>query len=675
MPTQGAAAQLKMRLYLEGLLVDSGLLEAYVSDNEGAPATAQLQLTPTKTLKHILPGTWVHLFVTDPWEPSPMGDLSDFKLLFEGVVIGKGFTKEGQGRAFVLQCAGPEIFWSETRQYWLNLASSGGGLVEQVAYQTSLGAGRFGAVTSTGAYGYMVSRIGQIQEDQQERFFDTLLAVIDDVGNVNPYYTNNRNRFRITDRILRAHCGKVEKLFQLALLSDFLTGLSNRVSGQTNLAELVNLLLEPILHGWVSVTAPPYVEARIFSRDAFGNIVRKSNTTKVAGQTATLFQYEMARDKILASAIFKPDVYTLSPPTCNVLFPNMYQHLGFQENLLVGDAVGDDGGRGRRARVLGAIGRARGRELRRELLHELGMFELVATVERRMESVKFDARRPFVRAELIERLRNLGRKKPLDHRRRHGNELRPCVIERACLGHREALDRGGLLTSDVRERLDGNVQGIGLGLFHAGHSLRGWAAARRSKRSRASMSSRVRASAFVFGLRARSGCTWRTRWRNAALIFLRSASTSTPRRRAARASSSAAAAGDRGGRRGGGGDRRGGGVRDASAELVLAPAELELGAAALELTAAAVSLARLRAREYSQAPPPAMPSSATISISLLPSRGAAPSLSRQSSSSSRQSSPSPPSTGCAFCFGFAVRGVRAFPVTRSSSAALPSSRI
>lgn len=335
MPAQGAGAQLKMRLYLEGLLVDNGLIEAFVSDHEGAPATAQLQVTPTNTLKHILPGTWVHLFVTDPWEPSPKGDLSDFKLLFEGVVIGRGFTKEGQGRAFVLQCAGPEIFWTETRQYWLNLASSGGGLVEQVAYQTSLGAGRFGAVTSNGAYGYMVSRIAQIQEDQQERFFDTLLAVIDDIGNVNPYYTNNRNRFRITDRILRAHSGKVEKLFQLALLSDFLTGLSNRVSGQTNLAELVNLLLEPILHGWVSVTAPPYVEARIFSRDAFGNIVRKANTTKVAGgQTATLFQYEMARDKILASAICKPDVYTLSPPTCNVLFPNMYQHLGFQQNLL-----------------------------------------------------------------------------------------------------------------------------------------------------------------------------------------------------------------------------------------------------------------------------------------------------------------------------------------------------
>ena len=337
MTRQGHGALIQARLYLEGRFIDGGMLNIFASDHVGAPATAQIQLVPTNAVKHLLFGTWVHVFVTDPWELDPKGDLSDPKLLFEGIVVGKGFTKESQGRAFVIECAGPEILWTQARQYWLNLTSAGGGIVEQVAYQTSLGAGRFGTVTSTGTYGYLVSKISQITADQQERFLDTLLAVIDDIGNVNPYYTSNRNRFRLTDRILRAHAGNVEKLFQLALLSDFLTGLSNRVSGQTNLAEVVNLLLEPILHEWVSVLAPPYVEARIFSRDAFGNIIRKANTTTVpdgSGQKATLFSYEMATEKILASTIFKPDVYTLSPPTCNVLLPNMYDHVGLHQGFL-----------------------------------------------------------------------------------------------------------------------------------------------------------------------------------------------------------------------------------------------------------------------------------------------------------------------------------------------------
>src|SRR4051794_16002155 len=115
MPGQGSGAQVKTRLYLEGRLVANGLLDAYVSDNTGAPATAQLQLAPTNSVKHLLHGTWVHLFVTDPWDLYPKGDLSDYRLLFEGVVVGKGFTKEGQGRSFVIQCAGPEIFWVEAR--------------------------------------------------------------------------------------------------------------------------------------------------------------------------------------------------------------------------------------------------------------------------------------------------------------------------------------------------------------------------------------------------------------------------------------------------------------------------------------------------------------------------------------------------------------------------------
>src|SRR5579871_4364608 len=189
----GVGQNVRMRLYLEGRLVESALLDAFVRGGVGGPATAQLELTPTNSIKHIVFGTWIHLYATDPWDTSPKGDLSDFKLLFEGVVIGKGVTKETQGRAFVVECAGPEIFWAQARQFWLNLASAGGGIVEQIAYQTSMGAGRFGTVTSTGTYGYLISRLSQIQEGDQERFFDTLLAVVDAIGNVNPYYTNNRN--------------------------------------------------------------------------------------------------------------------------------------------------------------------------------------------------------------------------------------------------------------------------------------------------------------------------------------------------------------------------------------------------------------------------------------------------------------------------------------------------
>lgn len=339
MPRQGTGSVIRTRLYLEGRLVENAFVSIMVRGGVNSPATAQLELVPTNTIKHILPGTWVHVFTTDPWDTNPAGDLSDFKLLFEGIVVSRGFTRQDNGRSFVIQCADPSIYWTNAKQFWLNIGSANGGIVDQLAIQTSGGYGRFGTVSSTGTYGYMVSKLAFADKAQpEERFMDTMISVLDDIGNVNPFYTNARNRFRITDRIIRGPAGKTEKLFQLALLSDFIEGLAGRVSGQTNLVEVVNQLLSAILHEWVAIPAPPYIKARIFERDVFGNIKRNKKTVnRDAGrgrQKTDLFDFQTAEDNIIASTMFKPHVYTIAPPSCNVLFPNMYDGMRFSENFL-----------------------------------------------------------------------------------------------------------------------------------------------------------------------------------------------------------------------------------------------------------------------------------------------------------------------------------------------------
>lgn len=336
----GIGKLVRARLYLEGFLVENAFHSVQVSGHTGAPATAQIDLVPTNTIKHIMPGTYVHVFTTDPWDLEPAGDVSDFKLLFEGVVVSRGFSKQDDGRSFVIQCADPSVYWVEARQYWLNIASANGGIVDQLAVQTSGGYGRFGTVSSTGTYGYMATRLAFTGKDQpEENFMNTMISVIDDIGNVNPFYTNIRNRFRLTDRILRAPAGKTQKLFQLALFSDFIEGLSGSVSGQSNLAQVVNQLLSSIMHEWVSVPAPPYIRgARIFDRDIFGNIKKEKNTvkrtTRRGSRKVDLYEYKTAIDDIIGTTIFKPHVYTISPPTCNVLFPNMYDQFTYNENFM-----------------------------------------------------------------------------------------------------------------------------------------------------------------------------------------------------------------------------------------------------------------------------------------------------------------------------------------------------
>ena len=337
MARHGTGANIKVRLYFEGRLVENSFASVTVNGSVGSPATAQLEIVPTNTIKHIFPGTWIHVFVTDPWDQNAAGDLSDFKLLFEGVVISRGFSRQDAGRNFVVQCADPSVYWVEARQFWLNLASANGNIVDQLVTADSGGYARLGTVNSTGSYGYMNSRLGKAKDQPEERFMDTMISAIDDVGNVNPFYTNVRNRYRLTDRIVRGPAGKTSKLFELAMFSDFLEGLAGRAGGQTNLAEMVNQLLSAIMHEWVSVPAPPYLKTRIFMRDVFGNIKRNKKTVNrsVQGEIKVdLFEYETAEDNIIGGIIFKPHIYTLPPPTCNVLFPNMYDHLSYQENFL-----------------------------------------------------------------------------------------------------------------------------------------------------------------------------------------------------------------------------------------------------------------------------------------------------------------------------------------------------
>ena len=326
---------------MEGIYVPNGFVRLSCSGGRNQPANCQLEMVPTNTIRHIMPGTWIHIFVTDPWDQDAKGDLSDFKLLFEGVVIGRGFTRQDDGRNFTIRCASPEVYWAQAKQYWMNTGNANGDIVDQLVIQTSGGYGRFGKVSTTGTFGYMISRLAfskKNQEQAEERFIDTLVSVLDDIGNVNPYYTNARNRFRITDRIVRAPAGKTEKLFQLAFLSDFLDGISGRQSGQTNLVDVVNQLLTPIMHEWISILAPSYIETRIFDRDVFGNIKRNRKTVKRRGPRGRtkveLLDFEPAIDKIVASVMFKPHVYTIDPPSFNTLFPNMYDQMSYEEDFL-----------------------------------------------------------------------------------------------------------------------------------------------------------------------------------------------------------------------------------------------------------------------------------------------------------------------------------------------------
>lgn len=319
MPT-GKGLPIKSTLYLEGKRVDNALISATVSSQIGAPSTAVISLTPTNTIRHILPRTHVHLFSNDPWS-----DSTEQVLLFEGEVLGIGFTRNDDGRAFIIHCADVSNYWHHVRQFWFNLSQSGGSFIDQFIRMQTGGAGRIATVAPFGTKGYLIKKLNLVQ-GEDNLFLDNLIGLLDDIGNISAFYNNARRRLRITDRVIRKNAGFVQNLFQLSFFGDWVQQLIQARSGETNLLGIITLLLNIIYHEYVAVLAPPWIETEIIQRDRFGNPVRKKDGNTLRIQTTT--------QKTIGQFVFKPHIYTLPPPSCNVLFPNMYSGVQYNRNFM-----------------------------------------------------------------------------------------------------------------------------------------------------------------------------------------------------------------------------------------------------------------------------------------------------------------------------------------------------
>jgi hypothetical protein len=319
----GVGRPIKPVLYIEGKRLDNAFISATCSANIGKPSTAVISLTPTDTIRHILPRTYVHLFVNDPWDL----DSDDPVLLFEGEVLGMGFVKNDDGRAFIIHCADVSNYWHHVRQYWFNLSQSGGNFLDQFIRMTTSGAARVATVAPFGVKGYLIQRLNLVS-GEDNKFLDSMIGLLDDIGNISSFYQNARRRLRITDRVLKKNAGSVQNLLQLSFFSDWIQQLISARSGETNLLSIITLLLNIIYHEYVAILAPPYINSEVIKRDKLGNPVRKKDKKR------SIKEVETETKKVIGNFVFKPHIYTLPPPTCNVLFPNMYDGIEYNRNFM-----------------------------------------------------------------------------------------------------------------------------------------------------------------------------------------------------------------------------------------------------------------------------------------------------------------------------------------------------
>jgi len=330
----GEARRVDAKLYLEGVLIDPGFIRATWTGGVNGPASAEIRLAPTKAIRNILPMTEVHLFATDPWAPEPTDPNEDpFKLVFSGQVIGRGFSREHASRAFVIHCLDFSHNWQGPRKWWFDLTAPNGQMVSNILRLVT-GGNYDGSRVDPDLYDLQTQpfSVRQIANSTADRFTDALVAMLDDIGMMTPFYHLVRNRYRITDRVVTKPAGEVRKLFELDRMLPWIEGLVGKTSGEKSLLMMVLELLDTIYHEYVALPVPSLIQGAVPQRDRYGNPILDKNgllQPKVDSKTG-----EVLKEPVIAQFLFKPNCYTLSPPNCNVLYPNQYDKVEYVENFL-----------------------------------------------------------------------------------------------------------------------------------------------------------------------------------------------------------------------------------------------------------------------------------------------------------------------------------------------------
>ena len=348
------AGRLSLRLFIEGKEIP--VIGASVSFAPGAPATAEIQVIATNRLWEIEPRAFVSLYYFNSGDEgrgavtsgegsgsfrygesssaswSGPNDPRNWKLLFMGTMIGIGFAKSASQRQGVLTCADPTELLDCIKQHGTNYKRGGLAQIENAflgvnmreqSSNTATARDLTGNIenwfTSSTVNGDMNLAAG-IQRTVRELFF---------AGNL--WYGRQFNRLRICDII--ANLDGDLSSSNLVRLNKFKTFLKERIGEQQGLIsarQMIDLLCAPILYTYCTIPCPK------FDPDGahIGLHSTQANSGSLADTLGTMVnEYADWKNAGLNYVIFKPDSQFFPPPTCNMIFPHMYESFSYSRQF------------------------------------------------------------------------------------------------------------------------------------------------------------------------------------------------------------------------------------------------------------------------------------------------------------------------------------------------------
>lgn len=308
---------LQAKLFLEGIEVP--FIGATMTHTVNQASIAYVDLVPHSSLLNIKPRTHVVLQVRDIHDEHTGGGFP-YVEAWEGEVFGYSFGKSVSSRSFSISCIDYTGYWDNVLTYFFNANQSLGKGIDQISKvgKARLEASALGsdvkATTGVQASYYKKIITDVINSGEGRDFLDGFVEVYKKTVNVNQFYSFAEERLRIIDRILLRSSGSLTELLSGEEAMKWVSGTTDRTSGFSTLRSVVQELMSMIFHDFVSVPFPSRVESTHIDSDT----ALKSTSNK---------------NETIGNFLFKPNLYMVPPPMCNVFFPDEYSSMQYSRNF------------------------------------------------------------------------------------------------------------------------------------------------------------------------------------------------------------------------------------------------------------------------------------------------------------------------------------------------------
>lgn len=302
---------LHAKLYLEGIEVP--FIGASITSTVNQATIAYIDVVPHEIINNIKPRTLVHLAVKDFTSKD-----QQYVLAFQGEVFGYNMGKTPSNRSFSISCIDTSSYWDNVLSYFFNpmqsLGKGADGIMRDSHDQANATRGADGSVkvthSNTTYYQKIIS--GVLAKNKNADLIDAIAAVCKDIGDVNDFYASAEERLRLSDKIVSASSGNLAKtIINQQQTLDWLMGMTGQTSGFTTLRMVINNLIGVLFHD--------------FSSPAFPSEIVNDNIkgTPLDSKLKTT----------IGEFLFKPNMYMITPPVCNLFFPDEYASFNYSRNF------------------------------------------------------------------------------------------------------------------------------------------------------------------------------------------------------------------------------------------------------------------------------------------------------------------------------------------------------